>query len=146
MDCHPALVALSKRQSQLFAELSEAEGKAKAAEMRVAELRARLDELMSLERLIEKSFLDGPEEMLDNDTVLKVSAMIKSALDRAPTNGLTVQQISEAIGVRRPTVSATLYNMKKRGEVEHNEQSGSYRLFRTPAPGPMRSAILSTPR
>jgi hypothetical protein len=68
---------------------------------------------------------------LDLEMGLKISSMIKSHLARHEpglSSGQLFELLGESAGVKRSTISATLYNMKKRGEVEHCEVSGKYRI------------------
>jgi hypothetical protein len=64
---------------------------------------------------------------LDNEMVGKVSGMIRQRLLTVP-GGLTLQQLSECLNIRKQTISATLYNMKKRDEIVHDEASGRYSI------------------
>jgi hypothetical protein len=50
---------------------------------------------------------------------------IRESLVASP---MTVPQLSNTTGLGRPTVSAAIYNMKRRGEVEHDMDTGVYRL------------------
>lgn len=129
-----ALAIISKRSSQVLTEMHQAETCLKQAERKYLDLRARWEELISIEQAVKRAMEEGPEEQVDSDTQSRVSELIRTALFESPA-GFTVQQISEVIGVRRQTVSATLYNMKKRGEVEHAETTGLYKLAIDPMLG-----------
>ncbi len=131
---------ISNRKRELLAEMHDAEQKYTAAARetdqrmaRLTELRARYSEIINLEASVERQCPDAPEEDIDAETGVKVSAVIRPHLINRP-DGMTVAQLAEVTGVRRQTISATLYNMKARGEVEHSPATGLYRLAQ-PQPG-----------
>ena len=135
------------RRNELYTEIRDAENKYKAAlvarknarkEVQVRlrkldELRARFDELYTIEIALDSSDSVPEKSPIDEATSRRVSEVITSCLLRTGTS-LTLNQISEFIpDVKRNTISATLYNMKQRGDLVHNETTGRYALAETVA-------------
>jgi hypothetical protein len=65
-----------------------------------------------------------------------VASLVRDALARSP-NGLLAPEISrsvasdiEKIGGKMTAIGAALYNMKKRGKLAHDENSGRYTLVK----------------
>jgi hypothetical protein len=135
---------LKKRENELIAEMQAAKAKFRASVRETRERRVRYREAQSqwlgiyrvreaMERIEEA---EGHE--LDGETTDRVSAMLLHVLRNAPVEGATVAQLASVLSeVKKSTISATLYNMKKRGDVEHSEVTGRYALpHRTGPTGP----------
>ncbi|MDE2468480.1 MAG: hypothetical protein KGL35_06985, partial [Bradyrhizobium sp.] len=92
--------------------------------------RANLFQLMEMEERMDKAAAEYAEgQSIDAATSQRVSEMIGACLHHKGPSGATVAELSEMLGdVKRSTISATLYNMKQRGQVEHNETAGKYFL------------------
>jgi hypothetical protein len=130
---------LGRRRRALYTEWSEARQKyfaavkeARARRARVNEISARLTELDQLESTLDSA---EAEEVVANSGELgaRLSAMILHYLEQSP-DGFTLDQLSRVMGdIKKSTLSATLYNLKKREAVEHIEATGRYRLIRRPA-------------
>jgi hypothetical protein len=114
---------LDKRRNELFGELHAARKKFAEAKDHLTSVEAKVDELMNMEMLISRDE-DGS---LDADAAMRLSANIRGIL-ALNEGGLTLAQLSDMLGVRKQHASATLYNMKRRNEVEHDEVTGVYRL------------------
>jgi len=94
--------------------------------------RANLVKLMEAEERLDKAAAESAEgQSIDAATSQRVSEMILACLHHKPPAGATLAELSDMLGdVKKSTISATLYNMKQRGHVEHNETNGKYSLSR----------------
>jgi len=126
---------IDHRKNALFTELQEARAKMLAAirdarvkRQRVNEIHAQLAELHRIETI--KSQSDEEEaDSIDSETGARVSSAILQILAQCHPHGAALSQLGEALPqVKKSTISATLYNMKKRGEIEHIESTGRYQL------------------
>jgi hypothetical protein len=126
---------IDQRMKVLYAEFSDARAKLRIAvremrmrRQRVNEINAQLIELHSMSSALERAE-EADVESIDSETGSRVSAMILYFLEKARPDGLTLAQLSEALGpIKKSTISATLYNLKKRREIDHIEATGRYRL------------------
>ena len=123
------------RRHELFAEIREAEARYREARLatrkckeRLIVTRARYAEFADIERKVNRLEIDlGCGQVIDAATSTRVSEMIANCLERA--GSLTLAQLSEILSdVKKNTISAALYNMKQRGQLEHSEATGKYAL------------------
>jgi hypothetical protein len=135
-----AIAMIEARRSRLYAEIRDAEGKYRVAvkdarekRKRLLDLKARSDELLMLSIHVEREMKSAADDgsQVDAETGARVSKLILTALLNCGHRAMTLGDLAEVMShadVKRSTISATLYNMKKRGEIEHDEQAGLYRL------------------
>ena len=132
-DCESVL---RSQRLMLCVEQREAREKYRAAIRNLRERRTRLREiaaeLMRIRRIEQGLGLcQDANGVVSVEPGARISAVLLELLGGSP-GGMTVAQLSEALGgsVKKPTLSATLYNLKARNEIFHSKTTGRYRLGR----------------
>jgi predicted HTH transcriptional regulator len=138
------------RRHELFAEIREAESKyhesrrqTRGYKDRLQALRAKYSEFSDLERKVTRYEMEAAEgQSIDAATTTRVSEMILTCLHHVGGGAMTLAELSEILSdVKKSTISATLYNLKQRRQVEHNETTGRYSL-----PAEMRRQLMAKPK
>ncbi len=92
--------------------------------------------LASLKSAIEQAeaqeVSDAAIGKVDPETGIRVSRTIFRLLEHS-SEGCTLSEIADVLSphVAKPLISATLYNMKKRNEIVHNDANGKYRTAKS---------------
>jgi len=137
------LAMVEKREMEAFLESQEARKQLQVSVRQTREKRAKFNECQKLwlelhrlrDAMMRAEKAESEEIEIDSETGARVSAMLLQVLEqvREGTVAQLVQYLAAAgVDIKKAHVSATLYNLKKRGAIEHSEVTGRYRLA---APG-----------